>query len=307
VNFEFLLAAALISATPLTYAALGELVIERAGVVNLGVEGTMLIGAVAGFIGSQIMGSAWAGVLAALVCGALFGSGFAILTITARLDQIVAGLAFTILGHGLSSYMGADFVGVPPRAVIHKLDPGVLGHIPVLGPILFRQDPLVLGAILLPVLLSLYLYFTRMGLVLMALGEKPDVVDSLGLSVTLLRYVYVIGGSALMGLGGAYLSLADTPSWVENITAGRGWIAIALVIFGTWRPLWVFAGAVLFGLVDAGRFRMQLGNYPVDPHFINMLPYLATLLVLALVARSRARGRLGGPTALGAAYDRERR
>ncbi len=306
-SLEFLLAAALVSSAPLIYAALGELVIERAGIVNLGVEGTMLIGAVAGFIGAQITGSAWSGVLAALVCGALFGGAFAMLTITARLDQIVAGLAFTILGRGLSSYIGAGFVGVPPRAVIHKLNLGVLGHVPVLGPVLFGQDLLVLGAILLPVLLSLYLRFTRTGLVLMALGEKPEVVDSLGIPVILLRYVYVISGSALMGVGGAYLSLAYIPSWIENITAGRGWIAIALVIFGTWRPLRVFGGAVLFGLVDAVRFRVQLDNYPVDPHFLNMLPYLATLLVLALVARSRAHGRLGGPAALGAAYDRERR
>lgn len=306
-KLEFLLAAALVSATPLSYAALGELMIERAGIVNLGVEGTMLIGAVAGFVAAQISGSAWIGVVMAMVCGGLFGGGFALLTITARLDQIVAGLAFTVLGRGLSSYLGAGYVGIAPRAIIHKLDPGTLAHIPVLGQVVFKQDPLVLGAIVLPVLLSLYLRFTRMGLILTALGEKPDVVDSLGLPVTLLRYVYVIAGSALMGLGGAYLSLAFIPSWVENITAGRGWIAIALVIFGTWRPLWVFAGAVLFGLVDAIRFRVQLDNYPIDPHFLNMLPYLATLFVLAAVARSRARGRLGGPAALGAAYDRERR
>lgn len=306
-NFEFLIAAALASATPLIYAALGELVIERAGIVNLGVEGTMLIGAVAGFIGAQVTGMAWAGVLAAIICSALFGGAFAVLTITARLDQIVAGLAFTILGSGLSSYIGAAYVGLAPRATIHKLDLGALGRIPVLGPILFEQDALVLGAIALPLVMYLYLRFTRMGLVLMALGEKPDVIDSLGISVTGLRYAYVLAGSALMGLGGAYLSLAYIPSWVERITAGRGWIAIALVIFGTWRPLWVFGGAILFGLVDVVRFRIQLGNYPVDPHFVNMLPYLATLLVLGLVARSRARGRLGGPAALGAAYDRERR
>jgi general nucleoside transport system permease protein len=307
VNLTFLIAAALVSATPLIYAALGELVIERAGIVNLGVEGTMLIGAVSGFIGAQLTGSAWLGVVAALVCGALFGTGFAVLTITARLDQIVAGLAFTILGSGLSSYIGAAYVGLAPRASIHKLDPGVLGQIPFLGPVIFRQDALVLGAIILPVLLFCYLRFTRMGLVLTALGEKPDVLDSLGISVTALRYAYVAGGCALMGLGGAYLSLAYIPSWVERITAGRGWIAIALVIFGSWRPLWVFAGAVLFGLVEAVRFSIQLENFPIDPHFLNMLPYVVTLLVLAVATRSRSRGRLGTPAALGVAYDRERR
>jgi simple sugar transport system permease protein len=174
--------------------------------------------------------------------------------------------------------------------------------------VLFSQDVLVYAALVLTAAVAFYLKRTRPGLVLRALGESPDVLDTLGVPVAALRYAYVMTGAALAGLGGAYLSLAYTPSWIENMTAGRGWIAIALVIFATWRPWWVLGGAILFGAVDALRFRAQVGGHPiVDPHFLNMLPYVATLVVLALVSRSAVRRRLGVPAALGVAYDREQR
>jgi simple sugar transport system permease protein len=308
VSVELLLAAALVSGTPILLAALGELLSERAGVLNLGVEGTMLIGAVAGFATASLAGSAWVGVLGALLAGMLFGLAFAVLVVSLRLTQIVTGLAFTILGTGLSAFIGRPLIGVPPAATVTRLDLGPLAEIPFLGPALFRQDPLVYGAIALTALIAFAIRRTRAGLILRALGESPAVVDALGLPVTALRYGYVMAGSALGGLGGGYLSLAFTPAWIENMTAGRGWIAIALVIFATWRPWWVLAGATLFGTVDALRFRMQVGGDPIiDPHFLNMLPYLATLVVLALVSRSVTRRRLGVPAALGIAYDREHR
>lgn len=307
-SLELLLAAALVSATPVLFAALGELMAERAGVLNLGVEGTMLVGAVAGFAAATSTASALAGVAVALMAGALFGLAFAFLVITLRLNQVVTGLSFTLLGTGLSAFIGKPFIGQAPKATITPIDFGPLGDLPLAGPVLFKQDALVYLAIALTALLSIYLTRTRPGLLLRVLGEAPDVLDALGQPVQLLRYAYVVAGASLAGLGGAYLTLAYTPSWIEAMTAGRGWIAIALVIFASWRPWWLFGGAVLFGLVDALRFRMQIGGgAPIDPHFLNMLPYVVTLAVLMLVSRATARKRLGVPAALGIAYDRERR
>lgn len=307
-SLELLLAAALVSATPILFAALGELLAERAGVVNLGLEGTMLVGAVSGFAAAQATASAWAGVAGAAASGAAFGLAFAFLVVTLRLDQIVTGLAFTVLGAGLSAFVGRPFVGAPPKAVVSGPDLGALAELPFAGPVLFAQDWLVYAALAATALAAAFLRRTRPGLILRALGENPDALDALGMSVAGLRYLYVAAGAGLAGLGGGYLSLAFTPSWVENMTAGRGWIAIALVVFATWRPWWALGGALLFGAVDALRFRAQLGGEAVvDPHFLNMLPYLATLAVLALVSRAALRRRLGAPAALGAAYDRERR
>ena len=307
-NLELILAAALISATPILFAALGELLTERSGVLNLGLEGTMLIGAVNGFVAAQATGSIWIAILAAMAAGALFGLLFAFLVITIRLDQVVTGLAFTILGSGLSAFIGQRYIGVPPGATVPKPDLGPLADLPFLGPVLFDQDLLVYLVLALTAGIALYLKYTRPGLLLRALGESPDVLDTLGIPVVGLRYAYVMAGTALAGLGGAYLSLAFTPSWVENMTAGRGWIAIALVIFSTWRPWWILAGSLMFGAIDALRFRAQIGGDPIiDPHFLNMLPYVATLVVLALMSRSVVRRRLGVPAALGVAYEREKR
>lgn len=305
-SIELLLAAALVSATPVLYAALGELLAERAGVLNLGVEGTMLIGAVSGFAAATLTGSASAGVLLAVLAGMAFGACFAFLVIVLRLNQIVTGLAFTILGTGISALIGKPFIGVPPKASVPRLDLG--GDIAIIGPILLRHDLLVYGALLLTLVIAAYIRWTRLGLILRALGESPQAVDALGLPVAGLRFAYVVAGSGLAALGGAYLSLVFTPSWIENMTAGRGWIAIAIVIFATWRPGWVLLGALLFGAVDALRFRLQIGGDPImSVHFLNMLPYIATLVVLALVSRHGLRRRLGVPAALGLAYDRERR
>jgi simple sugar transport system permease protein len=290
------------------YAALGELLAERSGVLNLGVEGTMLIGAVSGFAGATVLGSAAAGIGLALLSAMAFGAVFAFLVIFLRLNQIVTGLAFTILGAGISAVLGKAFIGVPPRATVPKLDLGDLSTLAFIGPVFLHHDVLVYGGLLLTALIAFYIRWTRAGLILRALGESPDVVDALGLPVMGLRFFYVMLGAGLAGLGGAYLSIVYTPSWIEAMTAGRGWIAISLVIFATWRPWWVLGGALLFGIVDALRFRLQIGGDPlIEVHFLNMLPYVATLVVLALVSRQAMRKRLGVPAALGLAYDRERR
>ncbi|MGI9487499.1 MAG: ABC transporter permease [Geminicoccaceae bacterium] len=305
---SLIFAAALVLATPVLLAALGELLAERAGVLNLGVEGTMLIGAVSGFGATQISGSVWLGIAAAFTAAAAFGALFAFLVVGLKLNQIVTGLAFTLLGGGLSAFFGKPFVGQAPVATVPKVDFGALAELPWIGKAFFSHDILVYLALLLTLLIALFISRTRPGLILKALGDSPEVVDALGLPVTAMRYGYVIAGAALAGLGGAYLSLAFTPSWIENMTAGRGWIAIALVIFATWRPWWLLGGALMFGSVDALRFRAQVsGQSLIDPHFLNMLPYIATLVVLALVSQSTLRRRLGAPASLAIAYEREQR
>lgn len=307
-SIELLIAAAMVAGTPILLAALGELLSERAGVLNLGVEGSMLVGAVSGFAGTMTSHSVWVGVALALVGSGLFGLLFAFLVVTVRMNQVVTGLAFTILGGGLSAFLGKRFIGQPAPDTVPRPDFGSLAEVPFFGPALFRHDVLIYAAIVIAVLIALYIQRTRYGLILRALGESPDVLDTLGINVTALRYAYVVAGAALAGLGGAYLSLAFTPSWIENMTAGRGWIAIALVIFASWRPMWLLAGAYMFGLVDALRFRMQVGGEAIiNPYFLNMLPYLATLAVLVLTSSAASRRRFGAPSALGTAYDRERR
>jgi ABC-type uncharacterized transport system permease subunit len=307
-SLELLLAAALVSATPILYAALGELLIERAGILNLGIEGMMLVGAVAGFVVTLTSGSAVLGLAAAVGAGMLAGLAFAVSVVTLRLDQVVAGLAFTVLGTGLSAFIGQAYVGKAAGARLPMIDWGPLADIPLLGTLLFRQDPLVLLALLLVVLVHLFIARTRPGLILRTLGESPQTLDALGQPVAGLRLIYTMLGGGLIGLGGAYLSVVYTPSWVENMTAGRGWIALALVIFARWRASWIALGAGLFGLIDAYRFRAQVGGEAlIDPHFLNMLPYAATLVVLALTSRASLRRRFGAPAALGMPYDRERR
>lgn len=307
-SIELLLAAALVSATPILYAALGQLLIERAGVLNLGIEGAMLMGAVTGFVVTFLAGSTAAGLVCAVLAGGLFNAAFAFCVVTLRLDQVVTGLAFSILGAGLSAFVGQAFVGKALGAQMAPLSIPVLSDLPILGPILFRQDVMVLLAFVLVGVISFYLWRTRPGLLLRTLGESPETLDALGVPVIGLRYAYAVVGGGLIALGGAYLSVIDTPTWVENMTAGRGWIALAVVIFASWRPGWVMVGAVLFGLVDAYRFRAQAsGQSFVDPHFLNMLPYVATLVVLIVMSRPGLRARLRAPATLGRPYDRERR
>lgn len=301
------LAAAIAAGTAILYACLGEILAERAGVLNLGVEGMMLLGALGGFGVTYWTGNAWLGALAAMLVGGLLSLVHALLSVTLRANQVVSGLALTLFGTGLSAFLGQPLVGQPAPDYFRKIPIPVLSDIPVLGPILFSQDALTyLSFVLVPVL-WVWIYRTRPGLYLRAVGESPATTDAMGLSVVGLRYLYVFLGGVLAGLGGATISLATNPGWVENITAGRGWIAIALVIFATWNPARAALGAYLFGGVEALQFRLQSEGTTISPFFLNMLPYIFTIVVLVLATQETVRRRVGAPAALGLPYYREER
>ncbi len=299
------LASAVVAGTPLTFAAVGEIVAERAGVFNLGVEGMMLVGAVSGFIAAVHTHHLLLAVLAAMGAAAAVSLLLAILAITLGTDQAVTGLTLTLFGAGLSSFLGKPYIGIPSPVTFRPLALPVLSHLPVLGPVLFRQDLLVYASYLLVPLVWVTLTHTRLGLSLRAAGEDAATADALGLNVAVIRYTAVLSGGALAGLAGAYLSLAYTPAWTDNMTGGQGWIAIALVIFATWNPLRAAAGAYLFGGVEALGFRIQAVGGTTPSYFLRMLPYVFTLGVLLLVT-VRAR-RPGMPGNLGRPYFREER
>jgi simple sugar transport system permease protein len=298
----------------LVFAAIGEIFTERSGVLNLGLEGIMIMGALSAFAAAFHSQSLIVALLAAMLVGALLASIHALLCVSLRADQVVTGLALTLFGVGLSSFLGervgpdgATLVGrVGPRFLPVELP--LLSKIPYLGESLFTQDPMVYAMYLLVPLAWYYIYKTRPGLHLRAVGENPATADSLGISVPRTRYFYTILGGALIGLGGAHFSLAYAPGWAENLTAGRGWIAIALVIFATWNPLRAVVGAVLFGGVNAIQFRLQAEGTTIPPAFMNMWPYLLTIVVLVIITWWDAFGkRMGAPAALGSSYVREER
>lgn len=302
------LAAAIAAGTAILYACLGEILCERAGVLNLGVEGMMLMGALGGFAVTYWTANAWLGALAALVVGGLLSLIHAFFTITLQANQIVSGLALTLFGTGLSSFLGQPLVGQPAAAKFDKIPIPLLGDLPVIGPILFRQDMLTYLSYLMVPLLWVLIFKTRPGLYLCAVGESPATADAMGLNVFRLRYLYVMAGGMLAGLGGAAISLASNPGWVEGMTAGRGWIAIALVIFATWNPARAALGAYLFGGVEALQFRLQAEqSINISPFFLNMLPYIFTIAVLVLATQETVRRRVGAPAALGVPYVREER
>ncbi|HHW41520.1 MAG TPA: ABC transporter permease [Syntrophomonadaceae bacterium] len=301
------LAAAVTAGTPILYATLGELFAERAGVLNLGVEGMMLVGAVSGLIVTVHSSNHWLGLLAAMVAGGLMALIHAVLTVSLRANQVVSGLALTIFGTGLSAYLGKNMIGIPVPSPFESFELGFLSHIPLIGKILFQHDVLVYLTYLLVPFYWYYLYQTPSGLNLRAAGENPGATDAAGLNVNRIRYSAVCLGGVLAGIGGAYLSLAYAPSWLENMTAGRGWIAVALVIFATWDPLRAMLGAYLFGGIEALGFRLQAVGITVSPFYLKMLPYLFTILVLILVTSSNRRLRVGAPAALGLPFEREER
>ncbi len=307
---EFLvavLATAITAGTPILYAALGEILAERAGILNLGVEGMMLVGAVSGFILALHTSNPWVGLLLAMVAGGLLALIHAFLSVTLKANQVVSGLALTLFGTGLSGYLGKSYVGIRLPESFQTFPLPLLSEIPVIGPVFFNHDPLVYLSYLVVPALWFLVFRTRAGLHLRAVGENPAAADSAGINVFRTRYLYVILGGMLAGMGGAYLSLHYVPSWVENMTAGRGWIAVALVIFATWNPVNAMWGAYLFGGLDAIGFRLQTMNVTVSPYFLKMLPYLFTVLVLILVTRRNMLSRIGSPRALGLPYDREER
>ncbi|MDI6768708.1 MAG: ABC transporter permease [Anaerolineales bacterium] len=305
---EFILSvlrAAIPAGTPLLYGTLGEVYAERSGVLNLGVEGMMIMGAVSGFAVAQTTGNVWLGILAAALVGGLLALIHAFASVSLRVNQVVSGLALTMLGLGVSSMMGKKFVGQPLAARLQPINIPVLSDLPLLGELLFRFDVLVYLGILLVPILWFVLYKTRLGVTLRSVGENPSAADSLGVNVVRVRYMAVVFGGMLAGVGGAYLSISYAPAWIEGMTAGAGWIVIALTIFAIWDPRRALLGAYLFGGVRVLQFRLQpLG---ISPNLLNMLPFLLTILVLWVSSGQAAKRRIGAPAALMTAYAREER
>jgi ABC-type uncharacterized transport system permease subunit len=276
-----------IAATPLIYAALGELVVERSGVLNLGVEGMMLIGAMTGFAMAHASGNLFIGYTAAILASTALSLLFAFLTLTMQANQVATGLALTLFGIGLSAFAGRSFAGLP----IDGLDP-----------VLFRFDWLVYGSIVLYVAVEYFFRRTRAGLRLRAIGESPTAAHALGQPVIRIRYLAVMFGGAMSGIAGAYLSTALTPMWVEGMSSGRGWIALALVVFATWKPLRVMLGAYLFGGVTVMQLHAQGFGLDVPSEILSMLPYLATIVVLVIICRDPKTILLNQPASLGRAF-----
>ena len=288
----------LAAGTPLVYAALGELVTEKAGVLNLGVEGMMLVGAVVAFMVAAKTGSPWLGVLAGTGAGAVVSMIFAVIALSLLANQVATGLALSLFGVGLSAFVGLDYVSVVIAGITPLAIAG-LSDIPFVGPLLFGHNPLVYLSFVLFAAVQLFLYRTRAGLVLRAVGESPHSAHAIGYPVIAIRYAAVAFGGACSGLAGAYLSVAYTPLWVEGMVAGRGWIALALVVFATWKPWRVLAGAYLFGGVTLAQFQVQAMGSAIPAQYLSMLPYLATILVLALISRDAVTIRLNAPASLG--------
>ncbi len=290
--------ATLVAGTPLVYAALGELVTEKSGVLNLGVEGMMLTGAIVGFITATATQSIWLGVLAAMLAGALLAMLFAVIAVTLIANQVAAGLALAVFGTGLSSLLGKGYTGtslvLPPSPVA-----ATVSHVPWVGQYLTQLHPLVYLSWLLFAAISYFLYRTKAGLVLRAVGESPASAHAIGYPVVRIRYLATMFGGAMAGVAGAYLATIYTAIWTEGMTAGRGWIALALVVFATWRPARVLLGAYLFGGVTTAQLFGQVAGIPVPPEVMSSLPFLATIIVLVLITRNRTLVRMNAPPALG--------
>jgi general nucleoside transport system permease protein len=293
-----ILIGAMISATPLLLAASGELVTERAGVLNLGVEGMMIVGAIAGFSAMIATRSIPLALLAAVAAGAVMAALFGVLVLTLRANQVASGLALTMFGLGLSALWGQSYSGLSAPAFPHLYIPG-LTDLPLVGELLFGHDLLIYVSLAVVALVAWVLRRTHIGLVLRAIGENHDAAHAIGYPVIAFRYLATMFGGAMAGLGGAYLSLVVTPLWVERMTAGRGWIALALVVFAAWRPWRVLLGAYLFGGITVLQLHSQALGVKVDAQLLAMLPYLATIAVLVLISRDTMRLRLNAPACLG--------
>ena len=300
----------LIFATPLFLATLGEILTERAGILNLGMEGLIAIGALASFTGTVAAGNPWSGVAFALLAGAALGLVHAFVSVTLRANQVVSGLAVTMIGTGAAGMWGKPFVGTQLPARLASFDWGALGlgalaDIPYIGRILFKQDPFFYLSLILGCLLWFLLVHTRWGIRIKAVGENPKAADALGVRVDLVKYLCVMAGGALAGLGGAQLSLSYSASWVEGMSAGRGWIVIALTIFSLWNPARAFWGALLFGGIFVLQYLLQpLG---VPPSILGMLPYVATLSVLVFDGFRKDARSLFAPAMLSVPYKRGER
>ncbi len=289
------------ASTPLLLAATGELVTEKAGVLNLGVEGMMLVGAIAAFATAVSTGSGLLAILVGAFSGVAVAAIFAILTLTFLANQVATGLALTIFGVGLSALIGSSFVGISLEP-LPQLNVEFLSTIPILGELLFGHDVLVYLSFIMILLAGYFLSKTRPGLILRAVGESHDSAHALGYSVLTVRYLAVLFGGFMSGLAGSYLSLVYTPLWAENMTAGRGWIALALVVFGTWRAGRIAFGAYLFGAITILQLHVQGWGINIASQFMTMLPYIATVVVLVLISQDRTKIKMNAPQSIGKAF-----
>ena len=289
------------ASTPLLLAATGELVTEKAGVLNLGVEGMMLVGAIAAFAAAVSTGSGLFAILVGAFSGVAVAAIFAVLTLTFLANQVATGLALTIFGVGLSALIGSSFVGISLEP-LPQLNVEVLSTIPILGELLFGHDVLVYLSVTMIFLVGYFLSKTRSGLILRAVGESHDSAHALGYSVLTVRYLAILFGGFMSGLAGSYLSLVYTPLWAENMTAGRGWIALALVVFGTWRPGRIAFGAYLFGAITILQLHVQGWGINIASQFMTMLPYLATVIVLVFISSDKMKIRINAPQSIGKVF-----
>ena len=302
-----ILAAAVRSGTPILYATLGEIVTEKSGVMNLGLEGLMLLGALSGFAVTSATGSPWLGVAAAFAVGAFFSLFHAIVCVSLGGNQVVSGLALTMLGTGVTAILGRNYVGQLISG-FSRIPVPFLSDIPVIGPIFFNHDPLVYLSYGLVLFLCWFLWRTKSGLNLRAVGDNPRAADSLGLSVVTIRYAYTMIGGGIVAIGGAYLSVSYSHMWTEGMSAGRGWIAVALVIFAIWNPARAAFGSYLFGGVEACQLRIQAAGTNISAPILLMLPYILTITVLLVISIRKGKGILfGAPASLGTPFYREER
>jgi ABC-type uncharacterized transport system permease subunit len=296
-----IVASTVAAATPLIYAALGETVVEKAGVLNLGIEGMMLVGAVAGFAANLASGSATLGFIAAAVAGIALSLIFGFLTLSLQTNQVATGLALTLFGIGLSAFAGHGLAGTPIQGLKGIKIP-FLSDIPIIGDLLFHYDFMAYLSIILFLAVNWFLTKSHAGLKMRAIGESPAVAHSIGHPVIRTRYLTIMFGGATAGIAGAYLSTVQTPMWVEGMTAGKGWIALALVVFGTWKPLRVVCGAYLFGGVTVLQLYAQGFGFGIPSEFLSMLPYAATIVVLVIICRNPKTILLNQPVSLGVSF-----
>jgi ABC-type uncharacterized transport system permease subunit len=299
--YEAIILTIITASTPLLLAAIGELVVERSGVLNLGIEGMMVMGAVCGFAASYVTGSPWLGVLAAVLAGVATSLLFGFLTQSLMTNQVATGLAITLLGLGLSGLIGSGFVGLPGVKLTSVSIPW-LTDLPYVGRLVFGQDPLVYVSVILTLGVAYVLKHTRVGLIIRAVGQNHHSAHALGYRVIAVRYACIAFGGATSGLAGAYLSLVYTPQWIENMTAGRGWIALALVVFSTWLPARLAAGAYLFGGVWILGLYAQAMGIGIPSQLLSSLPYVTTILALVIISTNRRLSVINTPASLGQGF-----
>ena len=293
-----LIVSLMVAATPILIAAIGELVVEKSGVLNLGVEGMMIIGAICGFIVAVETGSPWLGFFAAMAGGAAISFIFAILTQYMLTNQVATGLALTLFGLGFAALLGHSYAGIKPPQ-FDKLDIPFISDIPVIGPLIFSHDYMIYISLAIVAAVWYFLNRTRGGLVLRAAGENHDSAHALGYKVVRIRIMAILFGGAMAGLGGAYLSLVRVPQWTEGMTAGAGWIALAIVVFASWKPWRVILGAYLFGGITVLQLNLQAAGANIPVAYLSMTPYLVTIIVLVIMSADKKRASLNAPACLG--------